>query len=282
MQLGYSTWGMPDTPIDTILAHLAGLGFDGVEIAVLPRYTTALSKLDNGERRRIAGLLQQHKLTLSAISSYVSTIEPDAVAYAENHAAIQGAVDLAVDWAQDGEPPVVITGIAGQRGQLAAHQAQLVERLNALGDYAQERGVIIALEPHIDAAVETPDQAVALMTLIQSPAIRINFDISHFNILGIPIEDSVKKLLPYSVHTHVKDERGQYPNFEFVIPGEGEFDYVRYLKAMHAHGYSGFVSTEISMMVQRRPNYDALATATQSYQVLSAAFAAAGLERRRP
>ncbi len=132
MQLGYSTWGMPDLPIDAILPHLAGLGFDAVEIAVLPRYTTALSKLDGGERRRIARLLQQHKLTLSAISSYVSTIEPDAAAYAENRAAIQGAVDLAVDWAQDGQTPVVITGIAGRRGELGAHQAQLVDRLNDL------------------------------------------------------------------------------------------------------------------------------------------------------
>ena len=33
------------------------------------------------------------------------------------------------------------------------------------------------------------------------------------------------------------------------------------------------------MMVQRRPNYDPLATATRSYEVLSSAFAAAGIKR---
>jgi sugar phosphate isomerase/epimerase len=86
-------------------------------------------------------------------------------------------------------------------------------------------------------------------------------------------------MLPYTAHTHVKDERGRYPDYDYLIPGEGEFDYVRYLKAMQAHGYQGFISVEISKMVQRRPNYDPLAAATQSYEVVSRAFVEAGLDR---
>jgi sugar phosphate isomerase/epimerase len=89
----------------------------------------------------------------------------------------------------------------------------------------------------------------------------------------------VAALLPYSVHTHVKDERGRYPDFEFLIPGEGDFDYVHYLRVMQAHGYTGFINAEISMMVQRRPDYDPLAAATQSYQVLDRAFRTAGIAR---
>ena len=45
MKIGYSTWGMPELPIDTILEHLAGLGFDGVEITVIRGYTTELDTL---------------------------------------------------------------------------------------------------------------------------------------------------------------------------------------------------------------------------------------------
>ena len=59
---------------------------------------------------------------------------------------------------------------------------------------------------------------------------------------------------------------------------EGEFDYVTYLKSMQAHGYDGVISVEISTMVQRRPDYDPLATATRAYQVLSQAFARAGIQ----
>jgi sugar phosphate isomerase/epimerase len=270
---------MPTVPIETSLAHLAGLGFDAVEIVVLPGYTTALANLDAGERRRIAGLLKEHRLALSAVSSYLSMLEQDPERFARNLAQVQGAIDLAVAWAQDGQPPVVITGIGGKPGQLETLQDQLIERVEALGDYAQARGVTVAVEHHIGTVMEWPDQAVAFIKQVKSPAIRFNFDISHFNILGIAIEESVAKMVPYAAHTHVKDERGRYPDYEYVIPGEGEFDYVRYLKAMAGHGYTGFISVEISKMVQRRPDYDPLAAASQSYHILSRAFAEAGLER---
>ena len=279
MQLGYSTWGMPKVPIDVSVSHIAALGFDAIEITVLPNFTTALANLDGGERQRISQLIQDNKLALSAVGAYINLMEQDAAQFASNLAYVQGAIDLAVDWAQAGRLPVVISGFGGQPGDLATQQAQLVERLNVLGEYAQARGVTVALEHHVGAALEIPDQVIAVMDQVESPAIRINFDISHFNVMGIPIEESVAKMMPYTVHTHVKDESGRYPNHQYLIPGEGEFDYVRYLKVMQAHGYTGFVSTEISMMVQRRPDYDPIATATRSYQVLSQAFAEAGIDR---
>lgn len=279
MRLGFSTWAMPNLPIDAVVAHLAQVGFDAIEIGVLPRFTTALAKMDKGERQRIPALLRTHNLTLSAVSSYLSMMEQDADEFADNRDYVQHTIDLASEWFPPDQQPVVVSGFGGKPGELEVLQPQLVERLNALGDYAQRRGVLVALEHHVGNAVETPDQVVSIMQQVTSPAIRINFDISHFNVVGIPIEESVAKIAPYTVHTHIKDELGRAPNHQYLIPGEGEFDYVRYLKAMHAHGYTGVISTEISMMVQRRPQYDPLATATRSYAVVSRAFAEAGIER---
>jgi inosose dehydratase len=269
---------MPKLAIDSIIKHIAALGFDGIEIAVLPHWSTELSQLNLAERRRIARLLAEYGLALPAISAFLSMIEPDAEKFAENLAYVQRAIDLAVDWAQSGKPPIVITGIGGRRGELEANRAQLVDRLQALGDYARVRGVSVAIEAHIDTAIETPESMVDLLQTVGSPAIRANFDISHFNVLGIPIEESVAKLMPYAVHAHIKDERGRYPAYQYVIPGEGEFDYVRYLQAMQACNYDGFISVEISMQVQRRTDYDPLAAATQSYQVLTAAFDKAAIK----
>ena len=69
------------------------------------------------------------------------------------------------------------------------------------------------------------------------------------------------------------------PNYQFLIPGEGEFDYVAYLHAMDAEGYDDYITAEISIMVQRRPNYDPLAAAEQTYRVLARAFEEAGISR---
>jgi sugar phosphate isomerase/epimerase len=93
------------------------------------------------------------------------------------------------------------------------------------------------------------------------------------------MEASVAMLAPLSLHTHVKDERGIAPDHAFLIPGEGEMDYPRYLTLMRDAGYDGHIVVEISLMVQARPDYDALAAATQSYDVLSRAFETAGIER---
>jgi inosose dehydratase len=118
-----------------------------------------------------------------------------------------------------------------------------------------------------------------LLELVDSPFLKVNFDISHFDIVGLTIEDTVAALAPHTAHTHVKDQRGHVPNYEFLIPGEGDFDYVSYLKAMQAHGYKGFITVEVSVMVQRRPDYDPFAAATLSYETLSRAFIEAGIPR---
>lgn len=285
MKLGYSTWAMPTLPIDTTVAHLAELGFDAIEIGVLPRFTTALDTMDSAERKRIPHLLREHGLALSAVSAYLSMMETDADQFAQNLDYVQRAVDLAAEWmagdVAGSEQPIVVSGFGGSPGDLDTQFDTLVERLDALGDYAQKRGVVMALEHHVGNAVEAPEQVIAILERVSSPAIRINFDISHFNVVGIPIEESVTKMVPYAAHTHVKDERGRAPEHQYLVPGEGEFEYGRYLKAMDAAGYTGVISTEISMMVQRRPDYDPLATATQSYRVLSKAFDAAGIQRER-
>lgn len=279
MLLGYSLWAMPDVPIDVSLPHLAGLGYDAVEIVVLPRYTTALAKMDAAERRRIPGLLKRHGLTLSAVNYYTALLELDSAIWAGHLAAIQETIDLAVEWTQGDQPPVVISGVGGSPGELPARMDEVIDRAGALAEYATSRGVVVALEPHIGAAIETPDLMAEVLDKINSPAIRVNFDISHFNVMGIPIAESVAKMLPYTAHTHVKDERGRTPNYEYLIPGEGEFDYVAYLKAMQRGGYTGVVSVEISFMVQRREGYDPLATAAISYDVIAPAFAKAGVQR---
>ena len=155
----------------------------------------------------------------------------------------------------------------------------LVERIQEAAEYAQSRGVALAIEPHVGSIIDTPDRMLEVIKRTGSEAVRVNFDISHFNVMGIGIEESVSKMAPYARHTHVKDERGTVPDFEFLIPGEGEFDYVTYLQAMQRHGYTGFITAEISNMVQRKPPYYPLAVATQTYNTLAQAFTDAGIER---
>lgn len=279
MQLGYSTWGMPTVPIDVSIPHLAFLGFDGIELTIIQRFTTELSTLDSVERKRIASLLDEHNLALPAIAAHSNLMDVDVESHKRNMWRLKGGVDLAIDLAQGDNIAAVNTTTGGKPGEWDTKKDFLCERVGELVDYAASKGVIIAMEPHIGAIIDTPAKVLELLEIIDSPYLKVNFDISHFDIVGMSTEETVSALAPVSVHTHVKDQRGISPDFEFLIPGEGEFDYVDYLKAMQQHGYDGFITAEVSFMVQARKDYDPLAAADLTYKTLSKAFEDTGIAR---
>ena len=279
MKLGYSTWGMPTVPVDAAISHLAFLGFDGIELTIIQRFTTELSTLDAAERKRITGLLKQHNLALPAIAAHSNLMDVDPESHKRNMWRLKGGVDLAIDLAQGNELPAVNTTTGGKPNEWDTKKDFLVERVSELVEYAASRGVTIAMEPHIGAIIDTPGKVLELLEIVNSPYLKVNFDISHFEIVGLPTEDTVSALADVSVHTHVKDQRGIAPDFEFLIPGEGPFDYVNYLKLMEKQGYDGFITAEVSFMVQARKDYDPLAAATMTYETMSKAFVEAGIER---
>ncbi|MGI8915774.1 MAG: sugar phosphate isomerase/epimerase family protein [Chloroflexota bacterium] len=270
---------MPTVPIDIAVDHIAKLGFDGLELTVIPPWNTELSTLDAAERTRIRRLIADAGLQLPAIAGHTSLLAENPEEHAANLARLHGAIDLCLDLEIDGVLPDMATTAGARPQDWDRLSGLLVERLHALGEYAAKRGVTVAIEPHVSQIIKRPENAVWLIDQVNLANVRLNFDISHFNVLGLPIEATVPLLAPLAVHTHVKDERGRAPNHDFLIPGEGEFNYVGYLKAMAAAGYTRFITAEVSVMVQRRPDYDPLAAATQSYQVLNQAFETAGIVR---
>jgi sugar phosphate isomerase/epimerase len=279
MRLSHSTWGMPQIPIEVAVAHCAALGFDGLELTVIPGWSFDAAGLDRGERRRIRALYDDHRLELCGLSGNTPLLVEDPAVHAEHMARLRDYLDLAADLQHPGERLTVSTTSGGEPDDWDKVKGMLLDRFGELAEYAHRAGVMIGVEPHVGAALHRPDQALWLRERIDSPGLTIHFDISHFNVQGMAMEPVIAQLAPHSAHTHVKDERGVAPGHEFLIPGEGEMDYVRYLRAMRQAGYDGHIVVEISLMVQRRPDYDPLAAASQSYRVQDQAFAEAGIAR---
>ena len=279
MLFSYSTWGMPTVPIETAVAHCAALGFDGLELTVIPGWTTDAATLDPPARRRLRALYDDHRLVLCGLCANVPLLAADPDASVATMARFRDYLDLAAELQHPGERLTVTTTSGGTPDMWDASMGHLVDRVGDLAAHAERAGVVVGVEPHVGAALHRPEQALWLLQQVDSPALTIHFDISHFNVQGFDMDAVVAQLAPHSAHTHVKDERGLAPNHEFLIPGEGEMDYPRYLRAMDRAGYTGHIVVEVSLMVQRRPNYDPLAAATTSYRVLSRAFEEAGIVR---
>ena len=277
MRIGYSTWGMPEVAIDDALRHLAGLGFTGVEPTVIPGYTTELDSLDASERKRIRALFDDHGLDMPAVAGHRSLLAEGAE-HDENWRRLTGAVALCAEWAPaPGSPPALDTTLGGLPEDWEPRRGFILDRVGQLVDYGASAGVVIALEPHVGSALDLPDKTVWLLEQVDSPFLKLNFDISHFEVLGLPTDETAAALAPHAAHTHVKDQRGLAPDHEFLIPGEGPFDFPAYLRAMDRAGYDGYITAEVSMMVQRRPGYDPFAAADLTFRTLDTAFREAGL-----
>jgi sugar phosphate isomerase/epimerase len=275
MQLGFSSWAMPRMPVDEQIALVRDAGYATIELVNGGRSSLDAHQLDVAERRRIRGALDDAGLRLVSIASHGNLLEPDA--RAAHLARIHSGIDLAVDLAEASGPPCVVTMAYGKPDQYEAVRETVAASFAELARYGEQRGVVVALEPHVGQAFDLPEKVIWLIEKVNSPWFRLNFDNSHFEVMGRDVSEYVSPLAPLSIHTHVKDQRGRAPDYEFLVPGEGDFDYARYLTLMRDAGYDGSITVEISAQVQRRPDYDPAVTAARSFETISAAAARAGV-----
>ena len=261
--------------------HCAALGFDGLELTVIPRWPTDAATMDAAERKRIRKLYDDHHIDLCGLSGNTPLLKGDAGR--TQRATSRPSRPTSISRRSCSIPANASPSARPRRASRAVGTTvkdELVDLFGTAAAHAERAGVIVGVGA---ACQQCPAHAgagdLARSSRSTRPRFGIHFDISHFNVQGMDMEEVVAQLVPYSVHTHVKDERGIAPNHEFLIPGEGDMDYVGYLKAMDRAGWHEHITVEISLMVQARPDFDALAAATQSYSVLSQAFRDAGIAR---
>jgi sugar phosphate isomerase/epimerase len=283
MMLGYNTWSMPTLGIDETIRHLGKLGYDSLELTICPGWPTDASLLDAAERKRIRAMIADHGLHLTGCTGNTPVLV-DAATWEANRRRLELCLDFAADMRGDGAPLYVSTTTGAIEGEDLAslfepNKHLIVDRFGQLAAHAAANGATIHMEPHVSTAVRRPEQALWVVAQVGSPAMRISLDISHFEVQGFNTRDVVRALAPIAGAVEVKDERGVYPDFEFLIPGEGDMDYPGFIRALSDAGFSGGVAVEVSKMCQVKPGYDPLAAAEASYRVLAAAFETAGVRR---
>src|SRR5581483_11591471 len=229
MQLGFSAWAMAALPVEQQIALVRAAGYRGIELVSGPGSSLDALRLDAEERRRIRRLLDAAGLALPSIAGHGNLLEPDPERRALQLARVQAAIDLAVDLAGPEGPPCVVTMAYSKPERYEQDRGRIAHGFQQLAAYAASRGVVVALEPHVGQAFDRPERVHWLLEQVASPHVRLNLDNSHFEVMGYDLDAYLPLLAPYAVHTHLKDQRGIAPDYEFLVPGEGEFDYARYL-----------------------------------------------------
>jgi inosose dehydratase len=271
VSLGFSLYGMKTLSLSEALKTCAEIGYANVEFALNAGYPTEPKVFTAEARKEAAQQLNTLKLDLPCLMVNLS-LTADDKAHAQALQTIRDAAQMALDL-NPARPAIIETVLGGKPATWEQQKAGMVERLQSWAETAEKVKTTITIKAHVGSAVNTPERLLWLLEQVKSPAIQVAYDYSHFELQGIDMEESMKLLLPRTKFIHVKDSVGEPGKFQFLLPGEGRTDYVKYFTALKQHGYHGPVVVEVSGQIFNKPGYEPIAAAKQCHAVLAGALA---------
>jgi hydroxypyruvate isomerase len=149
---------------------------------------------------------------------------------------------------------VTLTGNALPGVSRQDQRRSIVEGLKAAHDVVAPAGITLIVEPlntlvnHKGYYLDHVPEAFEIMRQVQSPNVKILFDIYHVQIMDGNLIDSIRNNIQYIGHFHVGDVPGRHE------PGTGEINYTNVFRAIQESGFRDFVAMEYS------PSKDALTT----------------------
>lgn len=138
----------------------------------------------------------------------------------------------------------------------------IIQCLKRLAPIAEDNEVTIVMETlnalvdHKGFFLTRTDQAVAILKEVNSPNIKILFDIYHQQITEGNVIRNIRENIDYIGHFHVADNPGRKE------PGTGELNYTNIFNAIKETGYNGFVALECG---HSTGNYEDTLNATLKY-----------------
>lgn len=264
------TWG-------DALELIGRTGYDGVELALMPGWPTEPKLLSSSDRLYIRSRLADMGLALPAVLENLRVAHPTQT-LPRNLERLRRAIELGVDLAP-GKPPIIETTLGRSPGEWDAVKSQFVDEIGEWVRVAGEGDTVICFKPHVGNAVNDIERSRWLVAQIDSPHFRCTYDYSHLWLAGYDLVESLDALLPICPYIHVKDAVRIPDGHRFLLPGDGETDYVAMFRKLRQTGYGGFVNVEISAQLHRADDFHPIEAAMTCYDRMEAAFEAAGLQR---
>jgi sugar phosphate isomerase/epimerase len=131
------------------------------------------------------------------------------------------------------------------------YREPVIERMRALADIAEDRGIVLAHENEKEIYGDRPQRCADLIESVGSPALRATFDAANFVQVGVrPHDEAYPLLRPHLVYLQVKDALAATGD---VVPaGQGDGQVRETLAALRGSGFEGFVSLEPHLALSGR------------------------------
>jgi hydroxypyruvate isomerase len=202
-------------------------------------------------------VLKKYGLTPSMYPPGPGGTIPDALNRRENHDRIEKSLRAAIDEAAANAVPNVITFSGNRRGMDDREGADnCVAFLNKVKAQAEDKGVTICMEflnsrvNHKDYMFDHMPWGVDVMKRVNSPGVKMLFDIYHVQIMDGDIVHNIRDNIQLIAHFHTGGVPGRHD-----IDESQELNYRVVMQAIADLGFTGFVSHEYSP----EPGHDPIA-----------------------
>ena len=193
-------------------------------------------------------LLRKYNLTPSMYPQGPGGTIPEALNRTENHERLEQSIRAAIDESAAAKVPNVITFSGNRKGMDDRVGADnCVTFLNKIKAQAEDKGVTVCMEllnskvNHKDYMFDHLSWGVDVLQRVNSPRIKILYDIYHAQIMDGDIVRNIRDNFKWMGHFHTGGNPGRHD-----IDDTQELNYRFVVQAIADLGYMGFVSHEYS------------------------------------
>lgn len=273
MNLAFSSNAYLHFSIEDTIARIADLGYKGIELLADVPHAWPAGLLPE-RKKSIRQSLDQHGLTISNINAFMMNAvadprqpywhpgwtDPDPHYRAIRREHTKRSLQLA----QELGAPCITTEPGGH---LTSDQSWEVgakifyDELMPCVEVAEKLQIKLLIEPEPDLLIETFGQYLQFVQRIQSPWVGLNFDVGHAYCVGEDPEQWVQNMALHTAHYHLEDIAATRKHAH-LIPGRGAINFPATLTAIHATGYTGWLTVELYPYID---NPDAAAREAKEY-----------------
>ena len=225
------------------VAVLQALGAHHIEVR--SAWGTNIVELDAEQLDRLASVLSEREMGVSAIASPIGKVE---IGLPVQHELDRLASAIRAAKRLDARYIRIFSfyseqGFAPDEAEAARIRDEVLVRMRALADLAERENVTLLHENEKEIYGDTPERVLDLIESVGSENLRVAWDNANFVQVGVkPFSDGYRMLRPYFEYLQVKDA---IAGTGTVVPaGEGDGELLETLTALRDDGYTGFVSLE--------------------------------------
>lgn len=237
-----AAFGMAD--LKQIIHTSAELGYDAVELTAALHLPVDSTK---ERRKEVLGWIHDAGIACSALhyifDGTIRLLSADPEMRKKSAVYMKKVVDVAYDM----ECPTIIVGSGGKTRSFETEWDKetgvesMVDTIRQTGEYAKDKGITLAIEAinrYETNFINTLEEAVNFVNMVNLPNVRTMADTYHMNIEEVNPGDVIRKYGHTLANLHLADSNRQ-------APGDGHFDFTSVAQALREIGFEGYCSFEV-------------------------------------